>query len=89
MTITGYDDAAFKHGVTQDEIEYVDAHYPWRTKEVTSGESKSGNSTATFVGATADGKLIEYSVEYMDDMDWIYHADLATPDNIAKFNLAR
>lgn len=89
MTITGYDNAALKHGITQEEIEYVSAHYPWRTKEVNNGESVTGNPTATFVGATWTGKMIEYSVEYLEGMNWVYHADVATPESIAQFNRTR
>jgi hypothetical protein len=85
MTYTGYDKSAFKHGITQSEIEDVDSHYPWRTKEVAQGESKNGNPTATFVGVTLEGKIIEYSVEYLEEMDWVFHADIATTENIARF----
>ena len=89
MTITGYAEAAFKHGVTREEMDHVLAQYPYNSQQVNHGESKNGNTTATFVGYTSQGKLIEVSVEYIEEQDWIYHADAATPKNETLFYQVR
>jgi hypothetical protein len=44
-------------------------------KEVITGESRNGNPTSIWVGTTMAGRLLEIGVEYLEDMDWIYHAN--------------
>lgn len=55
------DDAAFKHGKTREEIEFVYASY--LTEWFADGVSARGNERAMLVGFDQDGNLTEVGVE--------------------------
>jgi hypothetical protein len=46
-------------------------------KEAQISESKNGNPTIIWIGGTMAGRLLEVGVEYLEDMDWIFHANFA------------
>jgi len=45
--------------------------------EVEESESKSGNPRIMWVGKTHLERLLEVGFEYLEDKDWIYHANSA------------
>ena len=76
MTIFGFNNHSLKrHKVKPLECLYALAD-PNR-KEGLIGESNNDNPTIIWIGATMTGRLLEVGVEYLEDMDWIYHADSA------------
>lgn len=76
MTIFGFNhDSLDRHGVSEQEcLQALDD--PLRL-EVEEGESDSENPRIMWVCKTDLERLLEIGVEYLEDMDWIYHADNA------------
>lgn len=76
MTIFGFNhDSLDRNGVSEQECLEVLAD-PLKI-EVDEGESLDENPRSMWVGKTQLNRLLEIGVEYMDGMDWIYHADNA------------
>ncbi len=76
MAIFGFNDESLdRHGVSHQECLEVLAD-PTKI-EIDEGESADGFPRIMWVGMTFLNRLLEVGVEYMPDMDWIYHADNA------------
>lgn len=76
LAILGFNNESLvRHGVTQREC--IEALADPCVVEVEEGESNSGNPRIMWVGRTQLERLLEVGIEYLDDMDWIYHADNA------------
>ncbi len=76
-------------GITTEQVDYVLAQYNQGTeltKPIEFGESDNGNSTVLYVGFDQFGELLEVGVEYLDDMDWVYHARKAISSNRDKYS---
>ncbi len=69
------EDSLKRHRVTQREC--LEALVDPVKLLASSDESKAGNPTTIWVGMTTKGRLLEVGVEYLEDMDWIYHANSA------------
>ncbi len=72
MSISFNEDSLKRHKATHEEIEEAIAD-PLRV-EAAYSESKNGNPTTIWVGATLKGRLLEIGIEYMENEDHIYHA---------------
>lgn len=76
MAILGFNsDSLVRHGVTPQEC--MEALADPCVIEVDESENKSGNPRIMWVGKTQLERMLEVGVEYLDDMDWIYHANNA------------
>ncbi len=76
MIIFGFNhDSLDRNGVSEQECLQALAD-PLKI-EVEEDESESGNPRSMWVGKTQLDRLLEVGVEYLEDMDWIYHANNA------------
>ena len=88
MTIFGFNhDSLDRHSISEQECLQVLAD-PLKV-EVEEGESDDENPRSMWVGKTQQDRLLEVGVEYMDGMDWIYHADNAQAQYRAIYEQAR
>jgi hypothetical protein len=74
---------AFKHGKTQEDIEFLYASY--LTEWFPNGVSERGNERAMLVGFDQVGNLMEAALELVTtgdgtDEEYFYHAMEATPE---------
>ncbi len=76
MAILGFNNESLvRHRVTQREC--IEALADPCVVEVDESESNSGNPRVMWVGKTNLERLLEVGVEYLEGMDWIYHANNA------------
>ena len=88
MTIFGFNhDSLERHGIFELECLEVLAD-PFKV-EVEEGESDDENPRVMWFGKTRLGRLLEIGVEYMEGMDWIYHANNAQAQYRAKYRESR
>jgi hypothetical protein len=82
----GFSDSAFKHDITEEQIEFVYASM--LTEYFDNGISERGNERVMLVGFDMNGNLLEIAVELIpnefsqdedDDEPNFYHAMIATP----------
>lgn len=74
---------AFKHGKTEEEIEFLYASYS--TEWFANGFSNRGNERVMIVGFDQNGNLMEAALELIlgehgEDEEYFYHAMVATPE---------
>jgi hypothetical protein len=76
MAIFGFNDESLRrHKVTHREC--LEALVDPLRIIASSGESKAGNPIIIWVGMTDKERLLEVGIEYLEDMDWFYHASTA------------
>jgi hypothetical protein len=78
-----FDPTAFKHGKTQEDIEFV--YRSHLTQWFSNGVSSRGNQRAMLVGFDPNGNLTEIALELItdeagNDEEYFYHAMTATMD---------
>jgi len=78
-----FDDAAFRHGKSQEDIEFVYASM--LSEWFSNGHSDRGNERAMIVGFDPLGNLVEVGLELIQDEhgqdeEYFYHAMSATPE---------
>lgn len=89
--LLSFDQSAFKHGVSADEIQEVLADD--NTIEIELEASAQGNYRIMYVGFTLAGKFLEVGVECVDADDkifvHIYHANRTTAKFRAMYKWVR
>lgn len=73
MIFSFYDASLKRHNVERWEA-LQSLEDPLRV-EVVEGQSVDGNPTSIWVGMTANARLLEVGVEYLEDCNHIFHAD--------------
>jgi len=74
MAIFGFNNHSLKRHKVKP-LECLQALADPNKKEGLISESSNGNPTIIWIGSTMAGRLLEVGVEYLEDMDWIFHAD--------------
>ncbi len=78
--------SAFQHGITKDQMEEVLASQWGMTRWFKIHDDHDGNSQDMVIGFDAEGVLIEVGLTYIDDDEFIFHADSATSSWKDKYN---
>ncbi len=74
MTIFGFNyESLNRHQISDKEC--LEALADPDKIEIEQSESEDGNPRSMWLGKTNSERLIEVGVEYMEEMDWIYHAN--------------
>ena len=88
MVIFGFNHESLdRNGVSEEECMQVLAD-PLKV-EVEEDQSTGGNPRSMWVGRTCLERLLEVGVEYLESMDWIYHADNAQAQYRRKYEQLR
>lgn len=78
--------SAFQHGVTKDQMEEVLVNQWGMTRWFKIHDDHNGNSQDMAIGFDAEGVLIEVGITYVDNDEFIFHADEATTTWERRFN---
>jgi uncharacterized DUF497 family protein len=81
------DDSLDRHGVTHEEC--IEALADMLKVDEEQTESKQGNPRIMWVGMTRLDRLLEVGVEYLQDMEFIYHANSAQAKYRKLYNRSR
>jgi hypothetical protein len=88
LTIFGFNDESLtRHGVTQQEC--LQALADPLAIDIEEPDSADENTRIMWVGKTHTERTLEVGVEYLDGMDWIYHANDAQNDYKQEYEARR